>query len=93
MVAGYWLSRLRPHRRANNNTNLREMLVYGMFFVPAEGGPVVTGILGDLLPRWSVGLGIWDFSVNLGIFFFARLVTCFASYVCCDILFVFYCWI
>ena len=58
MVAGYWLSRLRPHRRANNNTNLREMLVYGMFFVPAEGGPVVTGILGDLLPRWSVGLGI-----------------------------------
>jgi hypothetical protein len=85
-VAGCWLSRLRPHRRANNGTNLREMLICGMFFVPAKGGPVVTGISGDLLPCWSVGLGIWDFSVNLGIFFFARLVECFAGNVCCDIL-------
>uniref|UniRef100_A0A2N9HZD4 Uncharacterized protein n=1 Tax=Fagus sylvatica TaxID=28930 RepID=A0A2N9HZD4_FAGSY len=44
VATGCWLSRLRPHRRANNGTNLREMLICGMFFVPVVGGPVVTGI-------------------------------------------------
>jgi hypothetical protein len=43
--------------------------------VPAEGGPVVTGISGDLLPCWSVGLGIWDlgFFCEFGDFFFSRV--------------------
>ena len=47
---------------------------------------------GDLLVYWFRDLRFF-WIVNLGIFFFTRLVMCFAGYVYYVVLFIFYFWV